>query len=201
MNKTSFAMRAHAEGQLQVAHLSNEQVDDHLIGDLDATGAAHLAECGECAERVIAAFEPMATFRDVTISWSERRSATMPIPVVQGDAVIWQRRARWAMTACALVVGVSFVSNGHRADMLRVSEQGAPAASVASLAVSVPTPIQPQVEGAATGDAAARYSGDNRMLKAIDSELDASVETPAAMGMETGSGQARSQSAPSSVQD
>jgi hypothetical protein len=197
-----FASDAQAEDTFGSVHLSEEQIDDHLIGELDRNAAAHLAECEECSERVATAFEPMATFRDVTIAWSERRSATMPIPAVEADALVWQRRAGWAMAACALVVGISITSNGRKAEMLRVSGQAVQTATVAATrSVNIPAAADQRAVDDGDEDRAARYSGDNRMLKAIDNELDASVDTPAAMGLETVSDQPRTESAPMSVQD
>jgi hypothetical protein len=199
------APKAHADEVLHLSHLSEEQIDDQLIGDLDGIAAAHLADCAECSQRVAEAAEPMATFRDVTVAWSERRSATMPIPTAEPDALIWQRRAGLGMTACALVIGISLVSNGYKAEMLRASEQSAQtperASTAATRTVSIPVAVNQRTGDQATQDVAAQYSGDNRMLKAIDSELDASVDTPAAMGLETVSDQPRSQSGQSSVQD
>ena len=196
---TNFASGAQA-GEL--IHLSEEQIDDQLMGDLGGEAAAHLAECNECSQRVAEAAEPMATFRDVSMAWSERRSATMPIPVVQGDALVWQRRMGWAMTACALVVGISITGNGRKAEMLRASAQSAQSADAVSSSPARVAAVPVSVGQEAGDEAAAeRYSSDNRMLKAIDSELDASIETPAAMGLETVSDAPRSESGPTSVED
>jgi len=196
---TNFASKAQAE---ELLHLSEEQIDDQLMGDLHGAAAAHLDECKQCSQRVAEAAEPMATFRDVTIAWSERRSATMPMPVVQAGALVWQRRMGWAMTACAVMVGISLTSTGRKAEMLRASEQSAPAVETASVAtervVSVPVPVD---QGTGDEGATQQYSGDNQMLKAIDNELDASIETPAAMGLETVSEQSSHQSTPTSVED
>jgi len=197
---TNFASGAQAEEML---HLSEEQIDEQLMGDLDSAAAAHLAECTDCSRRVAEAAEPMATFLDVTIAWSERRSATMPIPVVQGDALVWQRRAGWAMTACALVIGISLTSTaGKTEEMLRASEQSAQSMETAS-AVTVRVASVPVSADQGAGDerATEQYSGDNQMLKAIDSELDASTETPAAMGLETVNDQPSRQNSPTSVED
>jgi hypothetical protein len=185
-----------------VLHLSEEQIDDQLMGDPSGEAAAHLAECEECSLRVAEAAGPMKDFCDVSSAWAARRSATMPIPSVQAGALVWERRVGWAMTACAVVVGISITSNGRKAEMLRTSAQSAQSVSaVRSTPVQVAVVPSAVAVEAADGEAAERYSGDNKMLKAIDSELDASVETPAAMGLETVSEQPRSQSGTTSVED
>jgi hypothetical protein len=182
----------------ETIHLSEDQIDDQLIGDPSAYAAAHLAGCGECAERVADAAAPIAGFRDVTMAWSERRSATMPLPAAPVDGTLWQRRMGWAMAAFALVMGLSLSGAGRKAQRLTASVQSAPAVdsfeqpAAAVTARNVAAPVRVALE---SGDARSddRYAGDNRMLKAIDNELDASVETPAALGLEPDGDQGRSQ--------
>jgi hypothetical protein len=202
MNTASIAMGNLKAVEAQTWHLTEEQIDEELMGALSGEAAAHLAECVPCTQRVAEASMPMARFRDVTMAWSERRSATMPIPSVQAGVLVWQRRVGWAMTACALVVGISLTGNERKAEMLRASVQSAQGVDVASMRTSRVAAV-PVVVASGAGDAstADRYSGDNRMLKAIDRELDASVESPAAMGLETVSDQPHSQSGTSSLDD
>lgn len=196
---TRFASVAQAE---DVMHLSEEQIDDQLMGDLSCEAAAHLAECVECSRRVAEAGAPIDGFRDVSTAWAERRSATMPIPRVQAGALVWQRRAGWAMTACALVVGISLTGNERKAEMLRASVQAAQSVDAVSATTTKAAAMPVAVASGARAEATAeRYSGDNRMLKAIDTELDASVESPASMGLETVSEQPRGQIGTSSVED
>jgi hypothetical protein len=196
---TKFASVARAD---EIVHLSEEQIDDQLMGDLNGDAAAHLAECEECTRRVAEAGTPIKSFRAVSAAWAERRSATMPIPSVQAGALVWQRRVGWAMTACALVVGISLTGNERKAEMMRASvqsAQGVEAVSTTTARVAI-VPVA-AAHGAVDETAADRYSGDNRMLKAIDNELDASVDTPASMGLETVNEQPRSEGRPSSVED
>jgi hypothetical protein len=189
-------------------HLSEEQIDDQLIGELGSAAAVHLAACGICTARVAQAAEPIADFRDVTMAWSERRSATMPLPVVAGDGLLWQRRMGWATTAFALALGISLLSNGRKATTETVSLQleqtvdtpiGAPqTAPAASRIAATPRVIE---VAAVQNTSADRYAGDNRMLQAIDTELDASVESPAALGLEPASDQSGNESNHTSLED
>jgi hypothetical protein len=202
MNTARNAMETLKSAEAEVQHLSEGQIDDQLMGALSGEAAAHLAECASCTQRVAEASMPVAHFRDVTMAWSERRSATMPIPSVQAGVLVWQRRVGWAMTACALVVGISLTGNERKAEMLRASVQSAQSVDAVSMRTSH-IAVVPIATASGTGDAstADRYSGDNRMLKAIDRELDASVESPAAMGLETVSDPSHSQSGTSSLDD
>ena len=54
---------------------------------------------------------------------------------------------------------------------------------------------------AAQSSSADRYSGDNRMLQAIDTELDAAVETPATLGLEPAAEQSSSEGSQTSLED
>jgi hypothetical protein len=204
---TSAASQVLPETLSKLFHLSEEQIEDHLIGDLDGVAAAHLAECTECSVRVADAAQPLVSFRQFSSAWSERRSATMPLPAVEADLLVWQRRAGWAMAACVLLVGVSFAGNNRNAEMLRASDASVQSAStVKSRPFNVPlrdrqTAPDESAVRVATEDDSSQYAGDNRMLKAIDTELDASVETPAAMGLDPLSDEPRSQISQPSVED
>jgi hypothetical protein len=171
-------------------HLSEDQIDDHFVGDLSTSAAAHLAECDECSRRVARAAEPMASFRDVSMAWSERRSATMPLPRVAPQGLVWELRMGWAMASCALVLGFAVTGGGRSLRSASVSSTQATESSSTS-AVAAPVVVAAKYE--ATPE---RVSADNRMLKAIDTELDAAVETPAALGLES-SGNQQSSSQPS----
>lgn len=185
-------------------HLSEEQIDDQLLGELGAGAAEHLAACSHCTARVAEAAEPITDFCDVAMAWSERRSATMPLPVVPSDGLLWQRRMGWATTAFALALGISLLGNGHKGSVETASVQpeqilDAPVASRATAQVAA-TPRVVAV-AAVQNTSADRYSGDNRMLQAIDTELDASVESPATLGLEPASDQSGSDSSQTSLED
>ena len=189
------------------AHLSEEQIDDQLLGELGHVAAAHLVACEHCTARVTEAAEPIADFRDVSIAWSERRSATMPLPVVARDGLLWQRRMGWATTAFAFALGFSLLSNGHKVATETASLQmeqtaDAPiAAQTASRIAAAPRMVAVEAVQSTSGNAADRYAGDNRMLQAIDTELDASVESPATLGLETTGEQSGNESSQTSLED
>ena len=89
-------------------HLTEDQIDDVLIGDLAAGPAAHLKQCTQCQARLEAAKAPMASFAAVSMAWSERQSATAPVTLVQAATSVGQRRANWVAAATAtLLVAVS----------------------------------------------------------------------------------------------
>ena len=171
-----------ADDQLE-EHLSDDQLDDHLLGDLAAAPAAHLAACALCNESAALAAAPIASFQAVSIAWSERRSATMPLPVLTGHGPVWQRRMVVAMSAFAFAAGVALTNVSHKASVSTASAEAAPASTqTAPLVETASNDATPQLLSAG----ADRISADNRMLKAIDTELDASADSasPATLGLE-----------------
>jgi hypothetical protein len=183
-------------------HLSEDQIDYQLLGDLSGGAATHLAGCEHCAARVAVAAEPMVDFRDVAMAWSERRSATMPLPVAPRDGLLWQRRMGWVTAAFAMALGISVIGNGNgrRTETASVEPEQTIEALSAAPAQIAAAPRAVAVEATQTASAD-RYSGDNRMLQAIDTELDASVETPATLGLEPAADQTSNEGSQTSLED
>ena len=200
-------MNCHPEQTLSIAaepsaatqhHLTLDQVDDHLIGDLAPAPAAHLAACSLCAERVAAARSPISDFQQVSTAWSERRSATLPTPIPAHQAPIWQRHTALASASLSLALGFAFINATHQFSILNMS-QPAPVAATSITATSAKSiPVQQPIltpkahsltETASLASSsravriAAQVSADNHMLRAIDASLDPSTDSPAALGL------------------
>ncbi|MES2392256.1 MAG: hypothetical protein V4555_11490 [Acidobacteriota bacterium] len=154
-------------------HLTDDQIDEYLMGDLSAEATAHLDACNPCLTRVAEVEQPLASFRAVSLAWSERRSATLPLQEFAPVRPRWTRRFVWGATAAAaLVIGI-VVPTLH-----------APAATETNVAVAAvaPAPVAPVVQVAHISREE-QIARDNQMLQAIDRELNASVESPAALGL------------------
>ena len=151
-------------------HLTEDLIDDALIGDLAAEHAAHLATCDDCQIRLAEAGAPIAAFSALSLAWSERRSATLPTPV-HSSAAAWLPRAIWGATAAAvLVVGISVpaVRRGLGVGSAAPRQENAALTQMASTGV-VDNPLAAREE---------QIARDNRMLENIDRELDASAPSP-----------------------
>ena len=174
-----------------VVHLSEDEIDDHLIGDLAAAPAAHLDACALCTHRVTQAKDPIASFQSLSMAWSERRSATLPVPNRSMNKSFWQRRGAWVTACSALAIGIAFANVGHRS----------------SLTADVqPTQVQPTRQVAAgtndtTAPPAQQISADNQMLQAIDDEIHTAPNSPAALGLDPVSNHSNWPPATTSVQD
>lgn len=185
-------------------HLSAEHLDDHLIGCLDAERAAHLAACPLCSRRAAAAAAPLTSFQRVSTAWSERRSATLTVPAHPRQRPVWQRNLGWATACLTVAVGIAITTSSQA--WLALGNSG-----------QQPTSLQTEQANAVHQDSAQQdtaqddgpdtsanphldqVSADNRMLHDIDSALDTSAETPAALGLQTPNDQ--STAPPAALQD
>lgn len=181
------------------AHLSDDQLDDQLIGDLAADLTAHLAACDLCTDRLAEASALINSFQNVTASWSERRSATLPIPKISQRTPLWQRRAAWLTASFAFAIGITFTStNRHTtlktADLRPVQTQSAQRSGpqLPALTDAVDVPAAPP---------AAQVSADNQMLQDIDDELHPVSNSPAVLGLAPVSDNSNWPAATDSVQD
>ena len=159
-------------------HLTPDQIDDHLIGDLAPTLVAHLAACSLCADRVATAASPIASFRQVSTAWSERRSATLPIPVPTAQRPVWQRHMNWATASLSLAFGIAFLNASHQFSF-NTAPQPSPTRSI-SVQQTAAMPLAP---GIASEPRPTEISADNHMLSAINASFDASNDSPADLGL------------------
>jgi len=167
-------------------HLTEDQIDDILIGDLAPETTAHLKQCTTCQTRLEAAKAPIASFTAVSMAWSERRSATVPVTLVHATSSAGRRQAHWAAAAtAALAIALSVPLTMHQKQSPVVaSDVTVPQSAKAVVAQVTPTAtagqtvqarVQP-VTSARRGSDDAEIAHDNEMLQAIHRELDASVQ-------------------------
>jgi len=148
-------------------HLTDDQIDDYLIGDLSDDAAAHLAACEPCTLRVAKAEAPIASFKAVSLAWSERQSATLPTQPVARPSN-WSHRFAWAtaMTAVlTLAITVPVLRHGGRSDD-HVAVTQAPAMVMASTGRISELTREQEIDH------------DNQMLRDIENELTAPSDAP-----------------------
>jgi hypothetical protein len=160
--------------KFSAAHLSESELESVLIGDAAPASATHLAACGSCRSALAEMEAPLAAFRGVTLAWSERRSATLPLrdlePARRRAASGWRQRfALSTSLAVALAVGVA-IPVLHRTMPTETGHNPVDATGSASAA----SPASPDEQ----------ISRDNLMLKAIDQELDSRAESPVSLGLQ-----------------
>jgi hypothetical protein len=138
-------------------HLTEEALDDALIGLGSAESEAHLAVCPACRARVEEFRSDMKVFNDTTLAWSEAR----PVPSLQGAA---RPKAHlpvfapvgWALAAVVLLLLCVSVWN-H--DQRSASHEGF---------ASVATPE----------DSETQIAQDNEMLRQVDVALNTGEASP-----------------------
>ncbi len=159
-------------------HLSEEQFSGLLLQQGNAATRAHLAACAECRVELERVRESLASFNTMSLEWAERRSATLG-PVRIAAAGSQRLPLVWA-TAALLVVGV-FVGGMHLEQQRRGMTGAANVPAAASSVVAVgaqqqteqPMPVRP-VKVATVRGVDPRIAEDNRLLAAIDRELNSS---------------------------
>jgi hypothetical protein len=176
-------------------HLTDVQLDDLLIGgrgDLPAVVADHFTACELCRRRLAEAEAPVASFRDMSLAWAERRSATLPLHLAAPSAAARRLNRASLLTAAAAGVAVAIaLPVFHHAG-------SAPAAPAANLATANNTAIQSITPVSATPEQIAQ---DNQVLYAIDRALDAPPETAATFNLEPATSRARAHSHKAAVSD
>jgi hypothetical protein len=186
------------------AHLSDDQIDDQLIGDLAAGPAAHLADCSVCTDRAAAATDPLASFQNVTMAWSERRSATLPIPDLSPQKPLWQRHMAWATVGFAFAIGIALTNASHQVAVktaeLQPTQQDSTQQNPVQQAAT-PATVLTETASVTVAPREAQIFADNQLLKAIDDELDTSADSPAALGIEPASNPSGRPPTKISVQD
>ena len=167
---------------MNTLHLTEEQLDDFLLGDSAEGTTTHLETCLTCRERVAEMQSAIQDFTAITLSWSERRSATMPPqPVIEGPA--WNHKLNWALAAGLVVVTAIVLPLATRntssmklaaTDEAQVTQpQAQPTA-----AASTHTPLLQTASATTVPAKTDVVAQDNQMLQAIDQELATSMDSP-----------------------
>ena len=152
---------------VRIAHLTDEQFTDLLLGTIPSSVTAHLQACPECADEAQRVSGAIGSFSQQSRLWAERRAAAgraaNAMPAHQPVLSWFDRPIAWTAAAAALaiaaVVGVGVESGsarkGHPVDGQQQTAQIQPAPVV--------TAATPKAD----------LNADNNLLAAIDEELSA----------------------------
>ncbi|QMV19515.1 hypothetical protein GOB94_13080 [Granulicella sp. 5B5] len=182
-------------GGVPSGHLSEEQIDEAMIGGLASEAGGHLNICPMCQERLVTARLPIESFKAVSLAWSERRSATMPVPLQTGllESLGGHRRLAWgaavAMLLAVLVTAPLELRHSGRMTVDDAAQMHTTNALGATGVVSGQQSTEEQIER------------DNQLLNEIDRELNTSGENPAELGLATVRGRTNRHAAVRAVQD
>jgi hypothetical protein len=141
------------------AHLSEEAMNDVLIGMGSPESEAHVAACGECRAQLQAFQAEMNLFNETSLAWSEARSATLgALEPPKKHASMWVP-ANWAFAA-ALMLAVGIPVWMHNHGPVKYQEQVATAPA------------------AAQQDSAEQIAEDNELMRSVDMALSSGEESP-----------------------
>jgi len=178
-----------------MSHLTEDQIDELLMGSLEAGVAAQMREhaesCEACATRLAEIETPIASFKAVTLAWSERHSATMPVRPARRAGARWSMGFAWGAVAAAVLLAAVIPVLRH--------EQNARVQNAYLHAIKLPstnqqtgtTAVEPVNSASAKNDSAQddstrtdvqenaqEIASDNRLLAMVDEELNAPIPAP-----------------------
>jgi len=139
-------------------HLSEEALNDVLIGEASPAAASHLAGCAACRAKVEQTGLAMQLFNKASLAWSETRSITMQAPRVPARG----RHLPFATAAWAAVAGLLLVA---AVPVWRHAERPAP--QPGTMAVS---------SNMGAEDSETQIAQDNELLKAVDAAINPNEE-------------------------
>ena len=139
------------------AHLSEEAMNDVLIGLGSPESEAHLAACPACRTQIEVFRSEMQLFNQTSLAWSQTRSAAIPGPAISQKERIRLFVPVGLALAAALLMAIGLLVWNHN-----------PGANQ-KYAVA-PTPSQQDYE--------AQIASDNELMRSVDMALNAGEESP-----------------------
>jgi len=154
-------MRTMISVQHDSEHLSEEALDDVLIGLGSAEAEAHLVACSRCSDTLRQFQAKMEGFNQASLAWSEAR----PVPEAMSKAVArLNAKQRGVITTLSWAVAVAVVAAlGFQIWNYEVRQHSTP--PVASVSPSVDSEVQ--------------IAQDNQLLQSVNAALSASDVLPA----------------------
>jgi hypothetical protein len=144
-------------------HLTEEALDDLLIGLASVESEAHLTECAACRAKVQALGAHLDAFDHASLAWSQARSEALPAigPAASAKAKsIWTALAplEWAVATAVFLLLALPVWNRSQ----------------------LPAPVSSAVAAPTAGDSEAQIAEDNDLLKSVDAALNTNDASPIA---------------------
>jgi hypothetical protein len=143
-------------------HLSEEALNDVLIGFGTSSSEAHLAACAACRGQLEAFRGNVQLFNRASLAWSEARSATMPHPAPSRHVLF--APLGWALaTMLLLTIGIPVWKFEHRSspNTVSVAAQNSNASPIA-----------------ASNDSETQIAEDNHLLREVNEALNVNEASP-----------------------
>jgi hypothetical protein len=143
--------------QTNLQHLSEEELDDVLIGTGSAESEMHLASCERCRAQIAPFQASVAIFNQGSLDWAQAKSNTVTRDLSKARLSATRTHPIAWGTGVAMVLAVGFAIGGG---MHREPLTAAPAVEVAAV------------------DNADQIEADNAMLAAINSAISTPAPAP-----------------------
>jgi anti-sigma factor RsiW len=139
-------------------HLSDEALDDVLIGLGSAESETHLFSCPDCRARVAAFRADMSFFNSASIAWSESKKLRFPQTLARRTGFrIRAAFVSWATVAAALLVMAVVI--GRHSPLVQPGH---------AYHVEIAQPV----------DSEAQIAQDNQLLQAVNAAISPDEESP-----------------------
>ena len=152
-----------AVSNLSTSHLTDDQLDEVLLGIASQPATAHLAVCDPCTQRFVnfqAGLQAqMSAFNQASLAWSEARSNTISRDIRRHKSTPRVTLPAVWSAASALVLAAIFTVNAGLQRTPGSLESANTAATISS-----PDAVHPE-------HSQFELASDNAMLDAIDSEM------------------------------
>ena len=136
---------------MTVSHLTDEQLAEQLAGNASHASEAHLAACAACREEIIRMRESLRIFNYASLEWGQHTSGA------RRPAPSWRPVLALAAICIAVISAILLVGLLRRPQPVRLAASPAGDHNTAEL------------------------SQDNKLLSAIDQELDSTGLSPQKM--------------------
>ena len=146
----------------QTAHLSQEALNDVLIGLASPESEAHLALCAHCRDQVHQFNSDLEIFNRTSLAWSEARpSAPLHLPSKSNVRKVMNSPLTWALaTALLIMAGLS----EWRSDLPPFLHQ--------------PSATDSANSRSGSSDSEAQIAQDNELLRTVNVALNTSEKSP-----------------------
>ncbi|MDR3724123.1 MAG: hypothetical protein P4K83_06505 [Terracidiphilus sp.] len=145
-------------------HLSEEALNDILIGIGSEQSERHLAQCPECRARVEEFNSGIALLDATSMAWSRQRAAQMPDPPPHTGAGRFPLATMGWATAAVLLIAIVAPVWRHHLNQSKIGYATQPA---------IQTPEVTHAE-----DSEAQIAQDNALMRDVDAAINASEASP-----------------------
>jgi hypothetical protein len=126
-------------------HLSEQQVSEWLVGNVDTEARRHVSECEGCRARVEVMETALSDFRETVHQWSETRAAAPSVVSGRLGPRVWRLTLAGALLLLLCITGLRYFDRGGNSAPApeTVSDAALLKQIDTEISQDVPAPLQP----------------------------------------------------------